>query len=579
MNTVLNGSRNMAQNGQINVLLLEDYMLDAELVSSHLKKGFPNFHINHVYNKEGFENALRNNKPDVILSDFLLPQYNALEAYSKMKEMGLSIPFILVTGELDEEAAIDCIKAGFDDYVIKKSLARLGMAVSKALEKKRYEKQKIRFQREIEKSEERYQSIFNHAGVGICVFKLDDDKSDKNKLYSLNMTECNTESIQLFEARDKLDLVTNFDRTLDEGSFPFMKAIAGLYDGMAQDQISLEADFTTLKENNLRLKVKINISHPDEKVLTVSFIDLTAIKRSEDRLHRVMSQLEQTVNMRTKELSAVNDKLKKEAKSRQLISDQLRDNYVHMTEGIIAAKRIQQLMLPSESYIASAFSDSFIYLRPLDIVSGDFYWFHKDGNRCWIAAVDCTGHGVPGAFMSMIGSKILNQIIKEDRLEKPSEILLELDNYVISELKQHDIETQVSMGMDMSICFFDFDKNEMHHSGALQTAYVIRDGKMTEMRGDRLSIGGTFKVEGKKFTEHVYPIQKGDRIYLHTDGFTDQFGGPKNKKFTRKRFKELLLNVQDSTFYEQDTRIKNELQDWKGAYPQVDDILVMGLEI
>ncbi|MFZ6052143.1 SpoIIE family protein phosphatase [Halocola ammonii] len=581
MNTFTNGVDLATQNQQVNILLLEDYLLDAELVSTQLKKGFPNFNINHVSNKESFEEALERDKPDVILSDFVLPQYNALEAYAKMKDLGLSIPFILVTGELDEEAAIDCIKAGIDNYVIKKSLTRLGMVVSQALEKKRYEIQRAKFQEEIAQSEARYAAIFNNAGVGICVFKMNssDSQGSTKELYRLRLTECNNEAIQLFEAQSKSDLVANFDKTLEEDSLPFMKAIAGLYDGQSSEQISLEADFLTLKEKNLRLKVKVNRSHPSDSLLTVSFIDMTAIKRSEDRLHRVMNQLEQTVEIRTNELSRVNEKLKAEAKSRQLISDQLRDNYIHMTEGIIAAKRIQQLMLPSESQIASGFGDAFVYLRPLDIVSGDFYWFHKKGNKCWIAAVDCTGHGVPGAFMSMVSSKILNQVIKEEEMESPAEILQALDNYVITELKQHDTETQVSMGMDISLCLFDFDEMEMRHSGALQTAYFVRDGEIEELRGDRLSIGGTFKVEHKKFTEHVRPLAKGDRIYLHTDGFTDQFGGPKNKKFTRKRFKQLLADIQGCSFFDQESSIKNSLQDWKGTYAQVDDILVMGVEI
>ena len=305
MNTFTNGAPFSTAKQQINILLLEDYLLDAELVSNQLKKGFPNFNINHVSNKESFEHALERDKPDVILSDFVLPQYNALEAYAKMKELGLSIPFILVTGELDEEAAIDCIKAGIDDYVIKKSLTRLGMVVSQALEKKRYEIQKAKFQEEIALSEARYAAIFNNAGVGICVFRVEseDEQSKSNSLYRLKLTECNTEAIQLFEAQSKCDLVNNFDRTLEEESLPFMKAIAGLHDGQGRDQISLEADFLTLKERNLRLKVKVNSSHPNDNLLTVSFIDMTAIKRSEDRLHRVMNQLEQTVELRTNELS------------------------------------------------------------------------------------------------------------------------------------------------------------------------------------------------------------------------------------------------------------------------------------
>ena len=186
---------------------------------------------------------------------------------------------------------------------------------------------------------------------------------------------------------------------------------------------------------------------------------------------------------------------------------------------------------------------------------------------------------MPGAFMSMVGSNVLNQAVIESKTESTSKILEKLDDLVIREMRQHEQGTEVSTGMDISLCSFDFAKMEMRYSGAFQQLYFIRDGELQIFKGDRFSLGGTFKHEGKKFSEHIIPIQRDDRLYMTTDGFLDQFGGPKNKKFTRKRFIELIQKANGETMYDQEMEIKNALQDWKGAYEQIDDILVVGIRI
>ncbi|MGB0423048.1 MAG: PP2C family protein-serine/threonine phosphatase, partial [Flavobacteriales bacterium] len=205
------------------------------------------------------------------------------------------------------------------------------------------------------------------------------------------------------------------------------------------------------------------------------------------------------------------------------------------------------------------------------------YWYYKRGSKAWIACVDCTGHGVPGAFMSMISSKILNQIVIEQQTQSTAVILEAVDDYIIKELKQHESDTRVSTGMDISLCCFDEENNKLHYSGAFHSLYHYHKNKLQVLKGDRFAIGGTFKMADKTFTEHTVDIVKGDSVYMLTDGYADQFGGPKNKKFMRKRFMDMLDEIQGKTMFEQEMEIKSRLQDWKSTSEQIDDILVMGI--
>jgi serine phosphatase RsbU (regulator of sigma subunit)/CheY-like chemotaxis protein len=586
----------IAESDELKILLLEDYPLDAELVKRELLSNHPKWHITHVTDRQHFVEALKNEAPDCVISDFAMPQYSGMEAFFTVKELGIEVPFIIVTGELPEDVAIKCINEGIDDYVIKSSLMRLGVTVQKAVDKKRIEYEKVQISENLEKSDHRYQSIFNNAGVAICEFSVphiaeireayqkDHSVWDnapiptlKKAMANMELKLVNEEMLSLFEAEDLNEFNSRFLSVVPKETTDTMRFILN---GLAlnEEKLTVTGEFLSLKGSALHLKCKTTcISKTGSRYIS-SWIDLTDVHRSEDRLNKVLSRLEQTVSMRTQELSAVNNKLLLEAKDKQRINDMLRENYIQMTDSIIVAKRIQQLMLPTMQSIADTFSDAFVYLRPRDIVSGDFYWFYKNGNKCWMAAVDCTGHGVPGAFMSMIGSKILNQIIIEQQSGSSAAILQSIDSYVIQEFKQHESGTEVSTGMDISLCCFDFDASTICYSGAYQSLFMIREDELTEYKGNRFSLGGTFIHKDKQFTEHIVNFEEGDCFYMLTDGFVDQFGGPRNKKFTRKRLTELLLTVQGKSMYEQEMAIKSSLQDWKGTYEQIDDILVVGLK-
>ena len=248
-----------------------------------------------------------------------------------------------------------------------------------------------------------------------------------------------------------------------------------------------------------------------------------------------------------------------------------------ITDSIKYAEKIQKSILPLNKEMSKSFSDYFILFKPRDIVSGDFYWFTKKKDEALIAAVDCTGHGVPGAFMSMIGFSQLNQIVNEREITDTDEILNQLSDGVDKALKQSDQEDTAKDGMDIALVNVNNKKMELSYSGAYRPLFMVRDGELEEIKADKFPIGGS--VEGMKFTKQNIKMKKGDTFYLFSDGFPDQFGGEKGKKFMTKRFKELLLENIHLNMDKQKQILDKSLESWRGRLEQVDDILVIGIRV
>jgi serine phosphatase RsbU (regulator of sigma subunit) len=242
------------------------------------------------------------------------------------------------------------------------------------------------------------------------------------------------------------------------------------------------------------------------------------------------------------------------------------------------AKRIQQAILPAEDTIYRTVPLSFILYRPRDIVSGDFFWFYEiDQNSYIIVCADCTGHGVPGAFMTVIGSNLLTQIVTESRITRPAEVMAELDRRIIQTLRQQKEHYQVVQdGMDLAMLKVDRTKNELVFTSAKRPAIFIRDKEICELKGSKNTLGGLRTCE-KRFEEITINYRENDIIYLFTDGYTDQFGGPENKKYMIRRFREQLLAMHMLPMHEQRQKLNDTITDWIGANEQTDDILVMGI--
>ncbi|MCW3071919.1 MAG: nprA [Bacteroidetes bacterium] len=250
-----------------------------------------------------------------------------------------------------------------------------------------------------------------------------------------------------------------------------------------------------------------------------------------------------------------------------------------ITDSINYAKRIQESILPVRKEIRAAFPASFVLFKPRNVVSGDFYWYAKRGDKNIIACVDCTGHGVPGAFMSMIGNTLLNEIVNEKGIEKPSEILDLLNERVRQSLKQDLEDNETHDGMDLALCSIDLKKGILEYAGANRSLYIIRDNVSEEIKPTKSAIGGHKLTEDKKFQNHEIKVQNNDSIYMTTDGYADQFGGPLGKKFMVKRFHQLLMEIQGLPIEQQGEKLKEMLESWQGQVEQVDDILVIGIKL
>lgn len=255
----------------------------------------------------------------------------------------------------------------------------------------------------------------------------------------------------------------------------------------------------------------------------------------------------------------------------------------NITASINYAKRIQQAILISREHLNEIMPDHFIFYRPRDIVSGDFYWAHKTISETLIfAAVDCTGHGVPGAFMSMVGNALLNEIVIENRIEEADEILNQMKKGVIYALKQTGTAGEQKDGMDIALCRLNYHADpgsaSLHFAGANNPLYHFRNGIFAEYKADRQTIGYQ-KGKDNPFKKHELEVKKGDTVYIFTDGYADQKGGNDGRKFYYKTLQDLFASIQHLPMAEQRTAVKKAFEEWKGPHEQIDDICVIGVRI
>jgi len=249
----------------------------------------------------------------------------------------------------------------------------------------------------------------------------------------------------------------------------------------------------------------------------------------------------------------------------------------NITDSLIYAQRIQEAMLPSEEYFRNHFSESFILFRPKDIVSGDFYWVGDKGDKVFLVAADCTGHGVPGALMSMIGLEIINKTINDDNIEDPS-VILGIMNKGLEKTfsREKNIGTIIRDGMDIGLCVINRKMKKIRYSGAFFPLYLVRDDNLTEIKGDKLIIG--MNPSGIPYTTHELDLRKNDILYLFSDGYVDQFGGTENRKFMYRRFRHLLMTIHGFPVNDQKAILDDNIKTWMGGNHQVDDIMVIGFK-
>jgi serine phosphatase RsbU (regulator of sigma subunit)/HAMP domain-containing protein len=310
--------------------------------------------------------------------------------------------------------------------------------------------------------------------------------------------------------------------------------------------------------------------HVDYKPLSENdSLGLSLIRMKND-LYELTSNLEQKVKERTEEVVKQKEEIEDQRKKLSFL-------YGQQTDSIKYAKRLQEAILPPSSFVKTVLPDSFILFKPKDIVSGDFYWVEKKNNKVFFAAVDCTGHGVPGAFMSLIGHNILKHSLNILDNPTPAQIMNELSKGIVATLHQGRTENTTKDGMDLTICSLDYENAVLEFAGAFNPLFFVRNKELQEFKVDKMSIGSFVASEEKGYTNFTLSLQKGDTIYISSDGYCDQFGGPKGKKFMISRFRELLINIQDLNMEAQKETLDKTIEEWKNNEDQVDDILVIGV--
>lgn len=304
-------------------------------------------------------------------------------------------------------------------------------------------------------------------------------------------------------------------------------------------------------------------------ILLVAFLlfYLNRIKQHSNKLlkeqNREIEQQKEEIGTNLEQLAATNTELA--AKNQQI------------TDSLVYASTIQETILPHANIFKNYFKDSFVFFKPRDIVSGDFYWINYRKGNVFIALADCTGHGVAGAFMSMIGYTLLNSIIEEISDASPALILEKLNIKILETMHQHD--SSHDDGMDIAICSYNLKNRILEYSGANQNIAIAQNGELKVYNGDISSIGGTFgKKEEQNFTNYNIEITTEATVYLYSDGFQDQFGGPNNQKYMSEQFLSLLNNISQFPLQQQNDMLNLAFNDWKGTHKHTDDVLVIGLK-
>lgn len=292
--------------------------------------------------------------------------------------------------------------------------------------------------------------------------------------------------------------------------------------------------------------------------------------RAKRRANRELVRQKAEISSAFEEIRQINESLKEAC-------NKIEKQHEDLSDSIIYARRIQRAALPRREYLYSAFPRHFLYYKPRDVISGDFYWFAGRGALRFIAVCDCTGHGVPGGVMSILGASRLDSIVHDYGIDAPEVILSELDRALRADLRQH-ADAEVMDSIDVAFCVINPETRMLYFSGAGRPLWLVRDGKVVEYKGERFSAGGS-KFSEKTFTAEAIPLQAGDRLYLFSDGITDQFGGERKRKFARKRLRAFIEKNSGFELPAQGEAFRKVFDQWRAPYDQLDDMTLLALEL
>jgi serine phosphatase RsbU (regulator of sigma subunit) len=299
---------------------------------------------------------------------------------------------------------------------------------------------------------------------------------------------------------------------------------------------------------------------------------LSAISQAYDHHDEDRILIERSLELSSHELTEANRSLLEANKIIALKNKDLIDSLEY-------ARLVQDSLLTRENYIREVFPESFIFNQPKNIVSGDFYWLFHSDDHIYLASADCTGHGVPGAFMSVISYRFLNQAVRDQGLEKPSEILAYLNEEINYTFRTRTTDPGAKNALDIALVRMHKKKNRMEFSGVGQKMVVARNGELIEIKGENTHIGQNLDTQITPIPNQELELLPGSALYMFSDGFADQFGGPGMKRYGNDRFLKLLDSVQNLDFDDQKKQLQAAFEDWKNGYEQVDDTLIMGVKV
>ena len=307
-------------------------------------------------------------------------------------------------------------------------------------------------------------------------------------------------------------------------------------------------------------------------------------QQANSEISQMLAAREQELEQKSQALSEIKNELEWQTENSLRLYEEVDAQKKEMTESIEYAQKIQTVLLPEDKFINEILNDYFVLYLPRDIVSGDFYWVNSKRNKTIVVVADCTGHGVPGAFMSLLGITFLNSIMQNENNPRADLILNRMRENVIKALKQTGKALENKDGMDMAICIIDWENVRIEYAGANISLLLLRSTsesphELIEVRADRMPIGLFGTEDFKPFKCHYIPITSGDSIYIFSDGYCDQFGGTDLKKFMKKNLIMMLSKIHNLNMAEQKKIIQQTMDDWKGDLPQMDDILMIGIKI
>ncbi len=473
----------------------------------------------------------------------------------------------------------------------------------------------------LNKSLKIYNKINDNKGITISYYRL---SSIYNRLGKYNLAiSYNLKALKWAEENRNLDLINNICEDLSDSYAKlndykkayayYKKSVETKFQLYTQERIAKIADYQTKYETVKKEKEIILLNKDKEiqrvelqkkeseikkqQIIQIAFLGgfilvlILAIvayrgyqnkKNANSLLGKQKTEiLEKNAILfqQKEEITTQRDEIEKKNVILKQAYDTIENKSNKITSSINYALKIQQSILPTEEKKTKLFPDSFVLFLPKDIVSGDFYWLDERDNKIFFAVVDCTGHGVPGAFMSMIASNLLDRALSEQHLTRPSEILNYINNKLIEKLHSNIDDDSLRDGLDIAICTYQKDTMIIEYTGVHHPLYIIRNNNLIIIKPDKFSIGNKLSDSLNTFTNQTVKIEKNDMIYLFTDGYYDQFNDRNDDKFTRKRFNETLLKLSAKPLYVQHTELISIFENWKGTNEQIDDILVIGIRI